>query len=145
VEHCRPSPCWRSLVLLCPLFCPHCRLLQLHPLFGLFCQCACYLHCHFHSKLISLTVTDVLYPLSPLLELQSASLPCGNYLNNLHPVPCFVWLLLCTWSSSGLVWSSHFVVLISFVSPCFSDSWCSVATLLNPFTGPFLEDLQALP
>jgi len=30
------------------------------------------------------------------------------------------------------------------VSSCFSDTGCRVATLLNPFTGPSLEDLLAL-
>ena len=37
---------------------------------------------------------------------------------------------------------SLLVCLGSFlVSSCFSDSGCRVATLLNPFTGPLLEDL----
>jgi len=36
-------------------------------------------------------------------------------------------------------------VRVSFVSSRFSDSGCRVATRSNPFTGPLLEDVLALP
>jgi len=49
----------------------------------------------------------------------------------------FGWLLL--WF---ILVVSLLVCLGSFlVSSCFSDSGCRVATLLNPFAGPLLEDL----
>ncbi len=81
----------------------------------------------------------------------------------------FMWLLLWfCWSISLFLWLGWYIspfycfgsvnlflhlfgsvdmfpfVWVSFVSSCFSNFGCRVATCSNPFTGPLLEDVLAL-